>query len=95
MARAAVQSSPPQPLTRFASRDGVLVCASQWHRPGVARSAWPACLTQCSQWRRHLQILTGEELLNGKRPSMPNTLLPYFQAQRRYDTSGDQLAMDP
>lgn len=42
-----------------------------------------------------VQIITVEELLNDKRPSMPNTLLPYFQAQRRYDTGEeDQFAMD-
>lgn len=42
-----------------------------------------------------VQIITVEEVLDGKRPSMPNTLLPYFQAQRRYDTGGeDQFAMD-
>lgn len=44
---------------------------------------------------RGVQIITVEELLSGKRPKMPNTLLPYFQAQqRRYDDGGDQLAMD-
>ena len=31
-----------------------------------------------------VQIVTVEELLNGKRPNMPMTLLPYFQARRRY-----------
>jgi DNA modification methylase len=41
-----------------------------------------------------VQIITVEELLNGKRPTMPNALLPFFQAQRRYDTGGDQLTMD-
>ncbi|MCA1707518.1 MAG: restriction endonuclease [Actinobacteria bacterium] len=42
-----------------------------------------------------VQIITVEELLDDKRPSMPNTLLPYFQAQRRYDTGeGDQFVMD-
>ena len=42
-----------------------------------------------------VQIITVEELLNDKRPSMPNTLLPYFQAQRRYDTGEvDQFEMD-
>ena len=42
-----------------------------------------------------VQIITVEELLNDKRPHMPNTLLPYFQAQRRYDTSkDDQLSLD-
>ena len=35
-----------------------------------------------------VQIVTVEDLLNGKRPNMPMTLLPYFQAQRRY--GGDQ-----
>jgi hypothetical protein len=32
-----------------------------------------------------VQILTVEELLVGKRPNMPGTLLPYFQAKRRQD----------
>lgn len=40
------------------------------------------------------QIITVEELLNGKQPSLPNTLLPYFQAQRRYDPPGEQIAME-
>lgn len=33
-----------------------------------------------------VQIITVDELLSGKQPSMPTALLPYFQAQRRYDT---------
>lgn len=37
-----------------------------------------------------VQIITVEELLNDKRPSMPNALLPYFQAQRRYATTEQQ-----
>lgn len=37
-----------------------------------------------------IQIVTVEELIAGKRPSMPATLLPYFQAKRRYDDAGDQ-----
>lgn len=42
-----------------------------------------------------VQIITIEELLDDKRPSMPNTLLPYFQAQRRYDTGEeDQYALE-
>lgn len=41
-----------------------------------------------------LQIITVEELLSGKQPSMPTTLLPYFQAQRRYDTGAEQLTLD-
>ncbi|MEU8172208.1 DNA methyltransferase [Microbispora hainanensis] len=32
-----------------------------------------------------VQILTVRELLQGKRPEMPPTLLPYFQAERRYE----------
>lgn len=36
-----------------------------------------------------VQIITVEELLQGKRPTLPNTLLPYFQAQKRVD-KGDQ-----
>jgi DNA modification methylase len=41
-----------------------------------------------------VQIITVEELLDDKQPNLPNTLLPYFQAQRRYDTGGDQLSLD-
>ncbi len=38
-----------------------------------------------------VQILTVAELLAGKHPALPaNTLLPYFQAQRRHST-GEQL----
>ncbi|MEG3634023.1 DNA methyltransferase [Micromonospora palythoicola] len=36
-----------------------------------------------------VQLITVEELLQGKRPTLPNTLLPYFQAQKRVD-KGDQ-----
>ncbi|MEV0417330.1 DNA methyltransferase [Streptosporangium canum] len=32
-----------------------------------------------------VQIITVEELIAGKRPSMPTSLLPYFQAKRRYE----------
>jgi hypothetical protein len=39
-----------------------------------------------------VQIISVRELLEGKRPKMPPTLLPYFQAQRRY---GDgQMTLD-
>lgn len=31
-----------------------------------------------------VQILTVAELLDGKRPDMPTSLLPYFQEQRRF-----------
>ncbi|MCA1606564.1 MAG: restriction endonuclease, partial [Acidobacteria bacterium] len=41
-----------------------------------------------------VQIITVEELLSGKQPAMPTTLLPYFQAQRRYDTEAEQLALE-
>lgn len=41
-----------------------------------------------------VQIITVEELMSGKQPSMPTTLLPYFQAQRRYDTGVEQLTLD-
>ncbi|MEU8276478.1 DNA methyltransferase [Microbispora bryophytorum] len=37
-----------------------------------------------------VQIITVEELIAGKRPTMPATLLPYFQAQRRTEDPGDQ-----
>ncbi|MFD8529433.1 DNA methyltransferase [Streptosporangium canum] len=41
-----------------------------------------------------VQIITVEELIAGKRPSMPATLLPYFQAKRRYDDKpGDQSSL--
>ncbi|MEU7913465.1 DNA methyltransferase [Microbispora bryophytorum] len=40
-----------------------------------------------------VQIITVEELLAGKRPSMPATLLPYFQAVRRYDNAGNQTGL--
>lgn len=40
-----------------------------------------------------LQIITVEELLNGKRPKLPPTESPYFQAQRR-DAEDTQLAFD-
>jgi DNA modification methylase len=39
-----------------------------------------------------VQLITVEELLQGKRPTLPNTLLPYFQAQKRVD-KGDQGAL--
>ncbi|GAA0985509.1 hypothetical protein GCM10009555_061060 [Acrocarpospora macrocephala] len=38
-----------------------------------------------------VQIITVEEL-KGKRPKMPPTLLPYFQAERRYDEA-DQSSL--
>ncbi len=39
-----------------------------------------------------VQIITVKELLAGKRPQMPATLLPYFQAPRRYEEA-DQSAL--
>jgi DNA modification methylase len=40
-----------------------------------------------------VQLLTVEELLAGKRPSMPTTLLPYFQAKRRF-AEADQMTFE-
>lgn len=40
-----------------------------------------------------VQSITVDDLLGGKSPTMPPTLLPYFQAQRRYDT-GDQTSLE-
>lgn len=37
-----------------------------------------------------VQIITVADLLGGKRPKLPVTLLPYFQAQRRYDDGYEQ-----
>lgn len=41
-----------------------------------------------------VQIITVEELLHGKRPDLPTSLLPYFQAHRRYGDGGDQLSLE-
>jgi hypothetical protein len=40
------------------------------------------------------QIITVAELLDGKRPDMPPTLLPYFQAPRRQTPDGEQLGLN-
>jgi adenine specific DNA methylase Mod len=40
-----------------------------------------------------VQIITVEELLSGKRPTLPIALLPYFQAKRRYETAPEQLTL--
>jgi hypothetical protein len=40
-----------------------------------------------------VQLLTVEELLAGKRPIIPVTVLPYFQAQRRFVES-DQMTFE-
>jgi DNA modification methylase len=40
-----------------------------------------------------VQIITVEELLAGKRPNLPTALLPYFQAQRRYDDGHEQMSL--
>jgi hypothetical protein len=41
-----------------------------------------------------VQITTVAQLLNDERPKLPVTLLPYFQAQRRYGDDSDQLSLD-
>jgi len=41
-----------------------------------------------------MQIVTVENLLEGRRPKMPPTQLPYFQAQRREADGSDQLTLD-
>lgn len=46
-----------------------------------------------SQKYPKIQIITVEELLAGKRPNMPVSLLPYFQAQHR-GVDQDQLTLD-
>jgi hypothetical protein len=43
--------------------------------------------------RQHHPIITVEELLEGKKPNMPATLLPYVQARRRGQES-DQMSFD-
>ncbi|MEU2981027.1 DNA methyltransferase [Streptomyces hirsutus] len=40
-----------------------------------------------------VQIITVEELMTGKRPNLPLTLLPYFQAQRRYDDNFEKVGL--
>lgn len=40
-----------------------------------------------------VQIITVQELLDGKRPHLPTALLPYFQAQRRYDDGHEQMSL--
>ncbi|MGW3442995.1 DNA methyltransferase [Streptomyces sp. NPDC001076] len=40
-----------------------------------------------------VQIITVAELLEGKQPKLPVTLLPFFQAQRRYDDGVDNVAL--
>lgn len=40
-----------------------------------------------------VQLISVEDLLNDKRPNLPNTLLPYFQAQRRYDDKSEQMEL--
>jgi Restriction endonuclease len=41
-----------------------------------------------------LQLITVEELLQGKRPQLPPTLLPYFQAQKRGGDPEAQQAIE-
>jgi hypothetical protein len=41
-----------------------------------------------------VQIVTVEDLLDGKRPKLPITLLPYFQAQKREADGSDQLMFE-
>jgi hypothetical protein len=41
-----------------------------------------------------VQIITVAELLGGQRPKLPVTLLPYFQAQRRYDYGYEQQTLE-
>lgn len=41
-----------------------------------------------------IQIITVAEMLEGRRPKLPPTLLPYFQAQRR-EAPDSQLPLDP
>ncbi|MFF8032464.1 DNA methyltransferase [Streptomyces sp. NPDC016626] len=38
-----------------------------------------------------VQIITVEDLLKGKRPNLPTAMLPYFQAQRRYEATHQQM----
>jgi hypothetical protein len=40
-----------------------------------------------------VQIITVEELLDDKRPKLPATLLPYFQAQKRSSSGDEQLPL--
>lgn len=41
-----------------------------------------------------VQIITVEQLLNGQRPKLPITLLPYVQAQKRASKGEGQIALD-
>ncbi|WP_101255012.1 DNA methyltransferase [Streptomyces barkulensis] len=40
-----------------------------------------------------VQIITVQELLDGKRPNLPTALLPYFQARRRQDDGHKQMTL--
>ncbi|MEV5850286.1 DNA methyltransferase [Streptomyces sp. NPDC051985] len=40
-----------------------------------------------------VQIVTVQQILQGRKPNIPTTLLPYFQARRRYGTDAEQLSL--
>lgn len=41
-----------------------------------------------------VQIVTVEDVLENRRPKLPPTQLPYFQARRREADESDQLTLD-
>ena len=78
------------------SQLGVLIVSKE-PTPGMKRAAaeagfyrWPA--TQ--QTYPVVQILTVEELLNGKRPNIPMVLMPYLKAPKLVRDGADQVVLD-
>lgn len=64
---------------------GILICLREPTRGMLEAAEHSRIYTYPVTSRTYpkVQILTVTELLDGKRPDMPTSLLPYFQAQRQ------------
>ncbi len=75
---------------------GVFICMQHPSR-GMIEAANHSGLYQhprSGQSYPKVQIITVEDLLENRRPRLPPTQLPYFQAQRRAADESDQLTLD-
>ncbi|WAB09831.1 DNA methyltransferase [Streptomyces phage TagePhighter] len=65
---------------------GVFVCMNEPTKGMVDAANHSGAYNHPANGQRYpkVQIISVNDLVNGKRPNMPTALLPYFQAQRRY-----------
>jgi len=72
---------------------GVFVCLREPTRGIIEAANHSGFYTHPANGSRYprVQIVSVQDILDGKRPNMPQTMLPYFQAERRHGKTVEKL----